>query len=92
MNEADRSRKIITDPERIIAVVTDSVAQVPAETRWATMMGLVAIPLSLLLMGLAGLPGERLLAVVVIALVLVIREPPCLWEQYRERTRAGKMT
>lgn len=60
--------------------------------RWAPMMGIVAIPLSLLFMGWAGLAGERLLAVLVIAVVLVIREIPWLWEQVQERTRAGKVT
>jgi glycerol-3-phosphate acyltransferase PlsY len=60
--------------------------------RWAPMMGLVAIPLSLLLMGWAGLPGERLLAVLMIVVVLVIREIPWLWAQYQERARAGKVT
>ena len=54
-------------------------------------MGIVVIPLSLLFMEWAGLPVERLLAVLVIAVVLVVREILWLWEQYQGQIRDGKV-
>ena len=58
---------------------------------WAPIMGIVVIPLSSLFMEWAGLPVERLLAVLVIAVVLVVREILWLWEQYQGQIRDGKV-
>lgn len=58
MNEADRAQNTITDPERSVAVVTDSVAQVPAEI--AQQLAINVVPFSVYIDGKPYLDGVDL--------------------------------
>jgi DegV family protein with EDD domain len=58
MDAADRTQNVITDPERIVAIVTDSVAQVPAEI--ARQLAITAVPLTVQIDGQPYLDGVDL--------------------------------